>query len=75
MLQLHKYYYVTCIVFLNNSNGNVLHCGGDGWDISTTKKDVLFKIACQKHKLKLNFIHYIYHKNEKGKLQKKDLPY
>ena len=25
-----------------------------------------------KYNLKLNFVHYIYHKNEKGKLSKKD---
>ena len=70
MLQLHKYYYVTCIVFLNNSNGNVLHCGGDGWDISTTKKDVLFKISCQNNNLKQVYTNFIYRKiHKKAKRQ------
>ena len=31
-------------------------------------------ISCQKHSLKPTLVHYIYHKNEKGKSSEKDMP-
>jgi len=36
--KLHKNYYIIFIVSQNNSNGYVLHCGGNGWDESIEKE-------------------------------------
>ena len=33
-------YYIIFIIFLYNSKGSVLHCGDDGWDISTTNENM-----------------------------------